>query len=450
MVLAAVEHPPLRRRAERAPPRRPGGPGPRRTPRPSRSITTPLARASRPASRSSPSDTSSIAVAPAAAAAGPAASGDTGRRYAADELRVRVRAPGLEQRQPGRRPPGDPGVRDDVARRARPTRSTGARPSRSPCAVTATTTSGPPDRSPPTTPTPSGAHSAAEAAGQVLDPRRGQVRRDHQRDDQARRPRAHRGDVGEVLHGGTPADVLAGRPRPPEVPVLDQHVGGHDEPAVGRGHDGGVVAGRHERVGARGQEREDAGEQLLLGQVGDERDRVGGGVAGHADTVEVRRPARVTVTGCPSRPCADACSAVASVGRRRRPRRVREHGPGPGRPARHGPRLRVRRAGDAGLARRRPPPARHHGAGHDGVGRPRGADRPALRRRAPGPDDRPLPDRRDAGRPEHRLGRRRGRRTATGRSPPTAASPRSSCTCRRRSRRSARRPSSTSSGRPSP
>ena len=81
MVLAPVEHPAVRGRTER----RGDGAEPLDVvgeclAGPARSSTTPLARAIRPASRSSPSDTSIIAVAPATAAAGPAASGDVGCR----------------------------------------------------------------------------------------------------------------------------------------------------------------------------------------------------------------------------------------------------------------------------------------------------------------------------------------------------------------------------------
>ena len=95
---------------------------------------------------------------------------------------------------------------------------------------------------------------------------------------------AHRGDVGEVLHGGSSAHVLPGRPGAPEVPVLDQHVGGDHEPAVRRGHHRGVVAGRQERVRPRRQEREDPRQERLLGQLRDE----GAVAGGHPDTVEGR------------------------------------------------------------------------------------------------------------------------------------------------------------------
>ena len=271
MVLAAVEHPAFRRRAEPRGRSAPGGRGPARTPPTSRSIATPLARASRPASRSSPSDTSSIAVAPAAAAAGPADSGDRGRRYAASELaRPRRRRPTRAARAPrptsprhprarrrrragrrtGARARGRPGRRARSRRRRPAVRRTGHRRRRRPRAARTPRRGRGPGPPPRTRAGPTGSRG---------------------RHDQARGPGPHRGDVGEVLHGGAAADVLARGPRPPEVPVLDQHVGGDHEPPVGCGDDGGVVAGRQERVGARGQEREDAGEQLLLGQLGDER-----------------------------------------------------------------------------------------------------------------------------------------------------------------------------------
>ena len=54
----------------------------------SRPMTTPLARAIRPASRSSPSETSIMEVAPAAARAGPAARAGLGARKAARQSRT--------------------------------------------------------------------------------------------------------------------------------------------------------------------------------------------------------------------------------------------------------------------------------------------------------------------------------------------------------------------------
>ena len=55
--------------------------------------------------------------------------------------------------------------------------------------------------------------------------------------------RTHRLDVGGVLRDGLAADVMRRGPVQPEVPALDQHVGGHHGAAVGCSHHGRVVAG---------------------------------------------------------------------------------------------------------------------------------------------------------------------------------------------------------------
>ena len=66
---------------------------------------TPLAEATREASRSRPSERSTIAVAPASAATGPSASGGRGRRCTATASGSAPGRPGIEQVQPG---PGQP------------------------------------------------------------------------------------------------------------------------------------------------------------------------------------------------------------------------------------------------------------------------------------------------------------------------------------------------------
>ena len=80
--------------------------------------------------------------------------------------------------------------------------------------------------------------------------RGGGVARRAERDDERRRRRTHRLDVGGVLRDGLAADVMRRRPVEPEVPALDQHVGGHHGPAVGGDDHGRVVTGaEHDRRG---------------------------------------------------------------------------------------------------------------------------------------------------------------------------------------------------------
>jgi hypothetical protein len=119
-----------------------------------------------------------------------------------------------------------------------------------------------------------------EAARQAGHPGDGQVAGHDERDHERRRDGPHRRDVREVLHGCACPDVVPRRPAAAEVSVLDQHVGRHDEPAVGRRDDGGVVAGAQQGRGAVGQEREDPCEQLGLGQVTDELGARAGQVGG--------------------------------------------------------------------------------------------------------------------------------------------------------------------------
>ncbi|GMA30840.1 hypothetical protein GCM10025875_08320 [Litorihabitans aurantiacus] len=108
-----------------------------------------------------------------------------------------------------------------------------------------------------------------QAPGEVDDPRDLDVGRDGQRDHEARGARAHRGDVGEVLRSGAHPDVGARAPRAPEVAVLDEDVGGHDQPAGQDGDDGGVVTRAEIGGTAAGQQGDEACEELGLGEVGD-------------------------------------------------------------------------------------------------------------------------------------------------------------------------------------
>src|SRR5690606_41545060 len=97
---------------------------------------------------------------------------------------------------------------------------------------------------------------------------------------------------GEVLNRGPPPDVVPGRPAAAEVPVLDEHVGRDDVAPVGRRDDGAVVAGADERGRRGGQQREDPGEERLLGHVADQQGRLA-----HAATLAAARPVTGTVRG---------------------------------------------------------------------------------------------------------------------------------------------------------
>src|SRR5690606_21796857 len=115
------------------------------------SIPTPEASAMCPRSASSPSETSIIAVAPANAAAGPAAYGGSGQRWAFTTL-TGERNPLPNTASPAAAQPSRPHMATMSPGRA-PERVTGARPPRSPSAVTLTTISSARTMSPPTTPT---------------------------------------------------------------------------------------------------------------------------------------------------------------------------------------------------------------------------------------------------------------------------------------------------------
>src|SRR5699024_11138103 len=95
------------------------------------------------------------------------------------------------------------------------------------------------------------------------------LRRQDQRGDQTGGAGAHGGHIGEV-DGGRPApDIGAGAPVAPEVPVLDLHVRGDHEPAVGGGNHGGVIA-RAQACGiAAGQVGPEAGQELGLVDIAD-------------------------------------------------------------------------------------------------------------------------------------------------------------------------------------
>ena len=191
----------------------------------------------RPAARR---DTSIMAVAPrcgrrrAGRSTAPPAAGTPRRAPSASGSRGTARCSRPPRARSGRpAPPRRPGCA--------PERRTGGRPARSPSAVTAMVSVGLADMSPPTTAAPTGSASAASPSASSSAQRRIEVGRHAERDQQRGRRRAHRGDVGQVGRGRPVPDVRRRRPVPPEVPALDQHVGGGHDPAVGRGDHGGVV-----------------------------------------------------------------------------------------------------------------------------------------------------------------------------------------------------------------
>ena len=334
-----------------------------------------------------------------------------GRRWASTSARSSVAAARLQQREPGRRPAGHPGVRDHVTRpgaRAQHRRAPGEVPVRG---------DGDDDGRPAGQVSPDDAHPERRALGgqparQALDPRHGQVARDHQGDDRL---------VGRAPIAATSARFCTAARRPTSSP--EDHARRKcrsststsvvtTNRAVRCGHDGGVVAGRRASVSAPGgQEREDAGEERVLGQLGDERGRrtVRGCRRSPGHGRGSARPHGLPVTRCPG---SDRRLLLIGPGRRRRgpAGRLRGRGARRGGPERDRPGVRERRPGDAGLARRRAAAAGHDRPGDDRVGRPGGPGRPAVRRRAARADDGALPDRRDPGRRQRRLGRRRERR----------------------------------------
>ena len=121
-------------------------------------MRTPLDPASRPASRINPSEMSSIALAPDAAASGPAGNGGRGQWKASIKrcsagLNAANGIPLSSSAQPAAAQPSRPAIASWSPGSA-PERSTGARRAKSPSTVTVTEISRPPERSPPTTPQP--------------------------------------------------------------------------------------------------------------------------------------------------------------------------------------------------------------------------------------------------------------------------------------------------------
>ena len=205
------------------------------------SIRTLLASAMCPRSAISPSLTSHIAVAPSPAAAGPAWYGGSGRRWASTKARGE-RKPRESTACPAADQPSQP-VTATTSPGWAPARVTGSWLRRSPSAVI-----GDGDRvaAYDVAADHGGARDlalVAQAVHQLGRPGDREFGRDDQAEQQRGRHGAHGGDVGEVLRGRLAADVVRGGPVPAEVPPLEQDVGARHDPAVGRGHHGGVVAG---------------------------------------------------------------------------------------------------------------------------------------------------------------------------------------------------------------
>ena len=172
----------------------------------------------------SPSETSIIAVAPASAATAPRPTGGAGRSCARSTALLLVTQFDADRRQPGRpqhrgiarrgcrgpapRCPRSPATATTSPARA-PLRSTGARPSSEPRAVTAIVSVSETVRSPPSTAHPgaSASHAARRPSASSLDERQPRVVRHGQRDQQRGRSGAHRRDVGEVHRRRLPAQV---------------------------------------------------------------------------------------------------------------------------------------------------------------------------------------------------------------------------------------------------
>ena len=196
---------------------------------------TRLSAARCPRSASSPSLTSHIAVAPASAAAGPAAYGGVGRRCAATAA-IGLEKPRRSTARPQADHPSRPASATTCPGRA-PDRSTGARPTQVAQRGHREHHSGAVGGRRHQVTTDDGGAERGALRGQpgrhALQPRRLGVRRAGQADEQGGRRPAHRGDVGEIRGGGLVADVLGRGPVAPEVPPLHEDVGARHDPPVG-------------------------------------------------------------------------------------------------------------------------------------------------------------------------------------------------------------------------
>ena len=211
-------------------------------------MPTPLATATCCRSATSPSLTSTIAVAPSSAARGPCAYGGSGRRCAATTL-TGERNPRPSTASPAAAQPSRP-VYATTSPGLAPDRVTGARPCRSPNAVTASTSTSARTTSPPSTRASSGRHSAripsASSSSQATGRSGGTAR-------PSSRP------VGTAPMAATSARFCAAALRPTSVAVdqsrrkclaVDEQVGGGHHPAVRRRQHRRVVARPEHRLGA--------------------------------------------------------------------------------------------------------------------------------------------------------------------------------------------------------
>ena len=213
----------------------------------------------------SPSETS-IAARATPASARPAASRGVGRRWR------RTSAAGAPGSRPSAASPSVPVTRTRSPARA-PLRSS-ARPSgTAPMAVTVTDSSAARVTFPPATairwrraqaPRPRAIRTIRGGPG---------GRRHAQAHERPQRPRAHRGEVGEVHRERLPADVLRREPAV-EVDSRDDGVGGRDELLAGGGRE-------HGRVVARADAHALARERQGLGEAADELELAGSRRAAH-------------------------------------------------------------------------------------------------------------------------------------------------------------------------
>ncbi len=107
-----------------------------------------------------------------------------------------------------------------------------------------------------------------DAVGEVQRPLHGQVRRGSQADGQRVRGAAHRVDVGQVGRSRLAADVPGLGPLPPEVPALDEQVGGHDHVTLGRAQERRIITGSDEHLRTLMEPARELGNQAELPHIG--------------------------------------------------------------------------------------------------------------------------------------------------------------------------------------
>ena len=234
---------------------------------PSRSRHTPLARAIRPPSRSRPSLTSSMALAPATAAWGPAARGGVGRRWwsrhswrmppcspsvvwspsLAWSPSVAWSPPASSRRSPAAERPSVPQTATRVPGAGTAAQHRGP-PLRSPSAVTETssTPGGADERSPPATATPASA-APRPRPWRSPAPRPPACRVGDEGDQHRRADGTHGGEIREVLGQQLRPHVRGAGPLVEPVPSPHHRIGGGDH-GPGSGDDGRVVPRPHEQA----------------------------------------------------------------------------------------------------------------------------------------------------------------------------------------------------------